>query len=127
VLADDDATVLATSGIRKSYRRGVWPLRRRNPVVRGADLILQRGEVVGLVGENGSSKSTLTKILLARYSAGSVRVHRVPARAGYSRSRIFSSVLTSSAWVRSIVAARALASVLTPLAFSSRAIWIAPL
>lgn len=54
-----DASVLAAAGITKSYRRGVWPLRRRQPVLRGADLALRPGEVVGLVGENGSGKSTL--------------------------------------------------------------------
>ncbi|PWG73792.1 ABC transporter ATP-binding protein, partial [Enterococcus hirae] len=56
--------MLSASGIVKSYRRGIWPRRRSLKVLRGADLVLRRGEIVGLVGENGSGKSTLMKILV---------------------------------------------------------------
>lgn len=56
--------VLSASGIVKSYTRGIWPRRRSLKVLRGADLVLRRGEIVGLVGENGSGKSTLIKILV---------------------------------------------------------------
>jgi ABC-type multidrug transport system ATPase subunit len=55
---------LAASGIVKSYRTGVWPRRRRIDVLRGAELVLWPGEIVGLVGENGSGKSTFMKILV---------------------------------------------------------------
>ncbi|NUT37105.1 MAG: ABC transporter ATP-binding protein [Hamadaea sp.] len=61
--------VLTATGIEKSYRRGVWPFRRRVTVLRGADLTLQRSEVVGLVGENGAGKSTLMKILVGALPA----------------------------------------------------------
>jgi hypothetical protein len=57
-----DRVVLAAAGIVKSYRRGVWPVRRRVRVLTGADIFLHPGEVVGLVGENGSGKSTLMKV-----------------------------------------------------------------
>lgn len=76
------AIVLAASGITKSYRRGVCPLRRRNPVLRGADLTLRPGEVVGLVGENGSGKSTLMKILVGALRADTGTVTRA-GRLGY--------------------------------------------
>ena len=54
--------VLDVRGITKSYKRG-W---RRAPldVLKGVDLELRRGEIVGLAGENGSGKSTLMKILV---------------------------------------------------------------
>ncbi len=68
------APLLEASGIEKSYRRGVWPLRREHRVLHGADLALYPGEVAGLVGENGAGKSTLMKILVGALApdAGSV-------------------------------------------------------
>jgi ABC-type multidrug transport system ATPase subunit len=77
-----ETSVLAASGIVKSYRRGVWPLRRRNTVLRGADLAIGPGEVVGLVGENGSGKSTLMKVLVGALAADAGTVTRT-GRLGY--------------------------------------------
>jgi len=53
VLEADQAPVLLASGIEKSYRQGVWPVRRSTAVLRGADLALRRGEVVGRSGRTG--------------------------------------------------------------------------
>jgi len=60
----DQEGLLTASGIVKSFRRGVWPHRQSLSVLRGVDLELHRGEIVGLAGENGSGKSTLMKILV---------------------------------------------------------------
>ena len=49
------APLLSATGVHKAFA-GV-------PALRGVDLVVQRGEVVALVGENGAGKSTLLKVL----------------------------------------------------------------
>lgn len=73
---------LNATGIKKSYRRGIWPRRHEFAVLRGADLRVGPGEVVGLVGENGSGKSTLMKILVGALEADGGGV-QVSGRIGY--------------------------------------------
>jgi ABC-type multidrug transport system ATPase subunit len=70
------APVLTADGIEKSFRRGIWPISHRQQVLRGIDLALQPGEVVGLVGENGSGKSTVMKILVGEIAADAGTVTR---------------------------------------------------
>lgn len=79
---DRGAPLLTATGIEKGYRRGVWPVRRRNQVLGGADIALYAGEVVGLVGENGSGKSTLMKILVGALKADAGEVAH-SGRLGY--------------------------------------------
>ena len=69
-------SVLTAEGIEKSFRRGIWPLSHHQQVLRGADLTLYPGEVVGLVGENGSGKSTMMKILVGELAADAGTVAR---------------------------------------------------
>lgn len=68
--------LLTATGIEKSYRRALWPIRQTHQVLRGADLTMRPGEVVGLVGENGSGKSTLMKILVGELAADAGTVAR---------------------------------------------------
>ena len=72
----ESASVLMAEGIEKSFRRGVWPFSHRHQVLRGVDLTLRPGEVVGLVGENGSGKSTIMKILVGELAADAGTVTR---------------------------------------------------
>lgn len=77
--AQDDPSaefVLATAGVRKSYRSGWWPRRRVLPVLRGVEMSMTPGEIVGLVGENGSGKSTLMKVLVGDLAADAGTVKR---------------------------------------------------
>ncbi len=76
------APVLEAAGIEKSYRRGVWPARTARQVLRGVDFRLYPGEVAGLVGENGTGKSTLMKILVGALVADAGSVTR-SGRLGY--------------------------------------------
>jgi ABC-type multidrug transport system ATPase subunit len=62
--AEDGAitSILEAREVTKRYGR-------RPPVLRGASLAVQPGEIVGLTGENGSGKSTLLRIIVGLLQA----------------------------------------------------------
>ena len=62
---------LSAAGIEKGYRKGKVAV----PVLRGVDLAVDRGEMVAIVGQSGSGKSTFLHVLgfLDAPDAGEVR------------------------------------------------------
>jgi simple sugar transport system ATP-binding protein len=83
--------VLEMRGISKSYYG--------NPVLRGVDLELRRGEVLAVVGENGAGKSTLMNILFGMPViqetggfAGEVRVAGRPVALDSPRSALAAGI-----------------------------------
>jgi lipoprotein-releasing system ATP-binding protein len=64
--------VLRLEGLRRVYQAGQGPLE----VLKGADLQVSAGEIVGLVGPSGSGKSSLLHAagLLERPTGGTVRI-----------------------------------------------------
>jgi len=69
------ASAILVSDLRKSYRIG-HILQKRKPVLHGLTFEVQRGEIFGYLGPNGSGKTTTLKILcqLLRPDSGQVRV-----------------------------------------------------
>ncbi|MDQ2094954.1 ABC transporter ATP-binding protein [Rhodalgimonas zhirmunskyi] len=76
--ATQTAPALELSHVTKTYtvKQGLMGKRRPLTAVRDVSLRLNRGEVLGLVGESGCGKSTLAKILLGLEAptSGEVRV-----------------------------------------------------
>jgi len=64
VAVHSGSAVLRLEGITKTFHRGVWSARRSMPVLTGATLEVGAGELVGLVGANGSGKSMLLQIVV---------------------------------------------------------------
>ncbi len=75
-------SALAVHGLRKRYGSV--------EALRGVDLEVAEGELVGLLGPNGAGKSTLVKILagLVRASEGSAEVGGAPAGSGAARAAL---------------------------------------
>jgi ABC-2 type transport system ATP-binding protein len=73
---------LAVSGLAKRYGRV--------QALRGVDVEVQEGELVGLLGPNGAGKSTLVKIAcgLVRATSGTAEVCGVPAGSAAARRQI---------------------------------------
>jgi len=69
------------SGVSKCYVSGVRKKYTYTPVLRGADLDVPRGAILGLMGTNGAGKSTLIKIALGllRPDSGEATILGAPA------------------------------------------------
>jgi len=74
--------LLRVDGVLKSFGAGPPWRRRRIEVLRGASLEVRPGELVGLVGENGSGKSVLMQIVVGLLPRDGGDLAR-PARLGY--------------------------------------------
>lgn len=75
------AEVLSMRGVTRDYSVGSGLVRKQTlRALRGVDLGVERGRILGLVGESGCGKSTLAKILLGveNPSAGEVLVGGKP-------------------------------------------------
>jgi peptide/nickel transport system ATP-binding protein len=72
------APVLAIEALNKTYRTGGGPFGGGRVVhaVKDVDLVLRRGETLGIVGESGSGKSTVAKCVLrlTGVDSGSIRL-----------------------------------------------------
>ena len=55
------AAVIRSKGVTKGYRAGLF--RRRREALRGVDLVVSEGELLGIAGPNGSGKSTWMRLL----------------------------------------------------------------
>ncbi|MFS0714241.1 ABC transporter ATP-binding protein [Microbacterium sp. 2P01SA-2] len=64
-----DEVVLEVSGLRRTFRVGPTFARRAVAAVGGVDLVLRRGETLGIVGESGSGKSTLARMIVGLESS----------------------------------------------------------
>jgi ABC-2 type transport system ATP-binding protein len=75
-------SVLTVDGVTKSFSSGPPWHRRRVEVLCGASLEVRPGELVGLVGENGSGKSSLMQVIVGLMSRDGGTLS-APARLGY--------------------------------------------
>src|SRR5260370_20573196 len=83
-----DAPAVEVEGLRKVYRTSI--LRGRLTALDGVDLSVPQGQMFGLLGPNGASKTTTVKILLGltRATAGCARIAGLPVSDPESRRRV---------------------------------------
>jgi ABC-2 type transport system ATP-binding protein len=82
-------SALEVRGLAKTYRVGFLG-RKHHPALRGLDLTVERGEIVGYLGPNGSGKTTTLKILMGLVfpDAGTVTVLGSPFQDRAWRHRV---------------------------------------
>ncbi len=80
--------IVEIEGLRKTYRVGF--LMRPVEAVRGVSFTVNEGEIVGLIGPNGSGKTTTLKVLLGLCapSAGGARLFGLDARDRRAREKV---------------------------------------
>jgi ABC-2 type transport system ATP-binding protein len=76
-------------GLSKTYRTGLFK-KRSHAALKGLDLTVQRGEILGYLGPNGSGKTTTLKILMGLVfpDAGTVTILGSPHKDGAWRHRV---------------------------------------
>jgi peptide/nickel transport system ATP-binding protein len=72
-----DPPVLEMVDVHASYRSGGLWARQQHSAIRGVSLAVAPGEMVGLVGDSGSGKTTMSKLALGlmRPDSGSIRLN----------------------------------------------------
>ena len=89
-------SILSTKGLSKKYKKQM--------AVNGVDMHIERGDIYGFVGENGSGKTTVIRLITGLISpcAGSFKLFGVENRSsgiGKARSRIGAIVETPSIYL----------------------------
>ncbi len=80
--------IVETKGLAKTFK-DFW-FRPVAEAVRGVDLVVEKGDVFGLLGPNGSGKSTTIKMLLGlvKPTSGEIRLFGLPPRDRRARARL---------------------------------------